>query len=110
RELQNRVLSVVPHAELEGVRGPLDNWQQVAERAEMHPDVEAAAPYVTLTALAEKGQEIKAIEVRGMDLERESRVSTLASFVDPQAWQQFVPGNQQIILGSGVARQLGLDV
>ena len=52
RELQNRVLSVVPHAELEGVRGPLSDWQRVAERAELHPDIEAAAPYVTLTALA----------------------------------------------------------
>ncbi|GAL10125.1 lipoprotein releasing system transmembrane protein LolE [Vibrio astriarenae] len=109
RELQNRVLSVVPHAELEGVRGPLSDWQRVAERAELHPGVEAAAPYVTLTALAERGQEIKAIEVRGMDLELESRVSSLANFVGEDAWQSFAPGHQQIILGSGVARQLGVD-
>ncbi|MGL6259145.1 lipoprotein-releasing ABC transporter permease subunit LolE [Vibrio sp. WXL210] len=110
RELRDRVLSVVAHAELEGVRGPIERWKTAISRAELHSDVIAAAPYVSLTALAEKGQEIKAIELKGLDSDLESRVSSLTSFIDPAAWQAFVPGEQHIILGSGVARQLGVSV
>ena len=64
RELENRVLSVIPHGELEGVRGPIANWNSIIEQSEQHPEVVAAAPYVKITALAEKGSLLKAIEVR----------------------------------------------
>lgn len=33
RELQNRVLSVIPHAELEGVKKPVTDWQSMMIQA-----------------------------------------------------------------------------
>jgi len=108
RELNNRVLSVISHGEFEGVRGPLVEWQQVVTQAEKHPKIEAAAPYVKLTALAEKGTQLKAIEVRGIDPEQEGRVSSLSDFIDPSVWASFKAGEQQAILGKGVADLLGV--
>ncbi|MFB9216932.1 lipoprotein-releasing ABC transporter permease subunit LolE [Vibrio sinaloensis] len=110
RELKDRVLSVISHGEFEGVRGPIEEWQSVVNQAEKHPQIEAAAPFVKLTALAEKGQQLKAIEVRGVDPEQETRVSNLSQYIDPMVWQQFEPGNKQVILGQGVANLLGVDV
>ncbi|EMK6670721.1 lipoprotein-releasing ABC transporter permease subunit LolE [Vibrio fluvialis] len=110
RELQNRVLSVIPHGEFEGVRGPIQNWQSMVKQATKNPQVLAAAPYVKFTALAEKGTQLKAIEVRGVDPDMEQAVSRLSQFVTNNAWSTFEPGEQQVILGKGVADQLGAKV
>lgn len=109
RELNNRVLSVISHGEFEGVRGPLTDWQSVISQLEKHPKIDAAAPFVKLTALAEKGTQLKALEVRGIDPSAESRVSSLSAFIDPQVWSMFQAGNQQVILGQGVADLLNVD-
>ena len=109
RELKDRVLSVIAHGEFEGVRGPISDWQSVMDQAEKHPKIEAAAPYVTITALAEKGNKVKALEVRGVDAELESKVSSISRYVGGKAWQNFMPGKQQVILGQGVAEYLGVS-
>ncbi|WP_194437738.1 lipoprotein-releasing ABC transporter permease subunit LolE [Vibrio fluminensis] len=103
RELKNRVLSVIAHGEFEGVRGPIQTWQEMIDHVELHPKIEAAAPYVKLTALAERGQQLKAIEVKGVDPTKESAVSNLAQFIDSESWQNFRAGEKQVILGQGVA-------
>lgn len=110
RELQNRVLSVIAHGEFEGVQQPIANWSSLVKQAVQHPKVEAAAPYVKLTALAEKGAQLKAIEVRGIDPQMERAVSRLSQFVSSDAWQGFIAGQQQVILGKGVADKLGAAV
>jgi len=110
RELESRVLSVIPHGEFEGVNEPVTRWEHVIEQSVKNDKVVAAAPYVKITALAEKGKELKAIEVRGVDPQLEQQVSSLSKFIDKQAWSEFKAGQQQIILGSGVANVLGAKV
>ncbi|WP_428773679.1 lipoprotein-releasing ABC transporter permease subunit LolE [Vibrio sp.] len=110
RELNNRVLSVIPHGEFEGVKGPVVQWDSLMRQSVKHPRVVAAAPYVRLTALAEKGRQLKAIELRGIDKQLEPQVSGLTEYIDTTAWQSFSPGQQQIILGQGVAAALGAKV
>ncbi len=110
RELENRVLSVIPHAEIEAVNHKLTNWQAVAKVAHQNPQVVASAPYVRFTALVERGSHLKAIQVRGVDKDFERAVSSLSDYVDHDAWQQFMPGQQQIVLGQGVAQQLKVKV
>ncbi|HAT8548039.1 TPA: lipoprotein-releasing ABC transporter permease subunit LolE [Vibrio vulnificus] len=110
RELQSRVLSVIPHAELEGVRAPVENWQSVMTQAVANPKVVAAAPYVKFTGLVERGNKLKAVEVRGVEPDFEQAVSTMSQFIDQQAWSQFLPGQNQVIVGRGVANELGVDV
>ncbi|EIV8469275.1 lipoprotein-releasing ABC transporter permease subunit LolE [Vibrio vulnificus] len=110
RELQSRVLSVIPHAELEGVRAPVENWQSVMAQAVANPKVVAAAPYVKFTGLVERGNKLKAVEVRGVEPDFEQAVSTMSQFIDQQAWSQFLPGQNQVIVGRGVANELGVNV
>lgn len=109
RELKNRVLSVISHGEFEGVRGPLLDWERVVLQAEKHPKIEAAAPYVKFTALAEKGAQLKALEVRGIDPAFESKVSNLGEFIDPAVWNAFNAGQKQVILGKGIADLLKVN-
>lgn len=108
RELQTRVLSVIPHGEFESVNQSINNWPDFVTQLQAQPQIVAAAPYVKITALAEKGSQLKAIEVRGIDPKLEPMISELPQFIDRNVWQQFQPQQQQIILGQGVADKLGV--
>lgn len=106
RELNNRILAVVPHGEIEAVNQPWTNWQNVLPKVEAVKGIEAAAPYINFTGLIESGNNLRAIQVKGVDPQQESRLSALPRFVQGNAWANFKAGEQQVILGKGVADAL----
>ncbi len=106
RELNNRILAVVPHGEIEPVEQPWKGWPDVLTRVEKVPGIEAAAPYINFTGLIESGVNLRAIQVKGVDPQQEMRLSALPRFVQNNAWQNFKAGQQQIIIGKGVADAL----
>ncbi|SIN83471.1 lipoprotein-releasing system permease protein [Salinivibrio sp. ES.052] len=108
RELNQRVLSVVPHAQVFGVNGPIDNWQQVQRQSEQHPQVEAAAPYVELTVLMEHGSALKPAQIRAVDPMSEQAVSRIGEYIDG-GWESLQPGQSSLVLGQGIASQLGVS-
>lgn len=105
-ELKDRVLSVVPHGEVEPVKQPYLNWQTDLQNIANQPHVVATLPFITFTGLVENGAKMKAIQIRGVDPQLESETSALPKFVEDNGWQNFKPNAQQIILGKGVAEQL----
>ncbi|WP_333500713.1 lipoprotein-releasing ABC transporter permease subunit LolE [Kluyvera genomosp. 2] len=106
RELNNRILAVVPHGEIEAVNQPWNHWQSVLPKVEAVRGIEAAAPYINFTGLVESGSNLRAIQVKGVDPQQETRLSALPRFVQADAWANFKAGEQQIILGKGVADAL----
>lgn len=108
RELNNRILAVVPHGEIEPVNGQLADWQSLLPRMEQVPGIAAAAPYVNFTGLIESGAKLQAIQVKGVDPAQEKGLSALPQFVQNNAWVSFSAGKQQIIIGSGAAKSLGI--
>ncbi|BEN63485.1 TPA: lipoprotein-releasing ABC transporter permease subunit LolE [Serratia marcescens] len=108
RELKNRILAVVPHGELEPVNQPFSGWPSILQRVEKVPGIVAAAPYINFTGLMENGAQLRAVEVKGVDPQQESRLSALPQYVLGDAWANFKPGEQQVILGKGVADALGV--
>ncbi|EQA3417266.1 lipoprotein-releasing ABC transporter permease subunit LolE [Cronobacter dublinensis] len=106
RELNNRILAVVPHGEIEPVDQPWRGWQQAVTRIEKVDGIVAAAPYVNFTGLVESGANLRAIQVKGVDPAQEQRLSALPRYVQNNAWQSFLAGKQQIIIGKGVADAL----
>ncbi len=108
RELNSRILAVVPHGEIEAVNQPFRNWQSLIAPVEQVPGIAAAAPYVNFTGLIESGAKLQALQVKGVDPAQEPRLSALPQFVEGNAWSNFAAGKQQIILGGGVARALNV--
>jgi lipoprotein-releasing system permease protein len=106
RELNNRILAVVPHGEIEPVNQPFNGWQGLLPKIEQVPGIAAAAPYINFTGLIESGSKLQAVQVKGVDPQQESRLSALPSYVQGGAWQTFAAGKQQILLGQGVATSL----
>ncbi len=106
RELNNRVLAVVPHGQIEAVNQPWSNWRTILPQVEKVNGIAAAAPYITFTGLVESGSNMRAIQVKGVDPVQESRLSALPKFVQGESWSDFKAGSQQIIIGKGVADAL----
>lgn len=65
RELNNRILAVVPHGEIEPVNQPWNNWRDALSKVENVPGIAAAAPYINFTGLVESGVNLRAIQVKG---------------------------------------------
>ncbi|CAI0842011.1 lipoprotein-releasing ABC transporter permease subunit LolE [Serratia quinivorans] len=108
RELKNRILAVVPHGEIEPVKQPFKDWSSILQRVEKVPGIVAAAPYINFTGLMENGAQLRAVGVKGADPQQENQLSALPKYVQGDAWANFKSGEQQVILGKGVADALGV--
>ena len=86
RELNNRILAVVPHGEIEAVNQPWTNWQEALDNVQKVPGIAAAAPYINFTGLVESGANLRAIQVKGVNPQQEQHLSALPSFVQGDAW------------------------
>ena len=109
RELNSRILAVVPHAEItvnpQGNEATLNHWQNLAERLKTNKKITALSPFVSFTALVENGNKLKVVQVKGVDKQAEDQVSSLGKFVEGDGWQKFAEEGG-LVLGSGIAKAL----
>ena len=110
-ELRSRILSVTSHATVTAFGAGLEDWQSLRQRALANPGVLAVAPYVEGEALAigehEDGAS-SAVTVRGVDPELESQVSAIGQRMQRGSLEALVPGGFRVLLGSEVAKRLGV--
>ncbi|GAA5189037.1 lipoprotein-releasing ABC transporter permease subunit [Ferrimonas gelatinilytica] len=110
RELKDRLLAVVPHAELLAMEGALQDWPALVADAESEPGVRAAAPFVQVEGLLQRGEVMKPVMLRGIDPEWEQRVSSAAQFMSAEAWSSLGENANHLVLGEALARQLEVEV
>lgn len=112
RELNQRVLSVVPHAEIHGYDNnqpnPITHGDKLLALLAQNPAIRAASPFVSFTALIENGSQLKIAEVRGIEPDKQVQVSALNQFIPPEQWQHFKQEGG-LILGAGIARDLDVN-
>ncbi|VTX72120.1 lipoprotein-releasing ABC transporter permease subunit LolE [uncultured Aggregatibacter sp.] len=112
RELNQRILAVVPHAEISSANGqsnaPIDHWQHLAAKLKQNPQIIGVSPFVSFTALVENGAKLKVVQIKGVETALQDQVSSLGHFVLNQGWQNFAQ-NGGLVLGSGIARDLDVQ-
>ncbi|MBX9962059.1 MAG: lipoprotein-releasing ABC transporter permease subunit [Burkholderiales bacterium] len=108
KELRARILGVASHVQITGFEGGLSNWQQVAEDAKRHPQVVAAAPYVMAQALLSFDSTVQGALIRGVTPELENTVAEFGQSMKQGALGNLAPGEFGIVLGSELARNLGV--
>ncbi len=106
RELKNRILSVVFHGQIVAVNQPYLNWEYDLDKVRNTSGVLSVSPYINFVGLLENSSVLKAIEVIGVDLSLERSVSSLPDFILNNAWKNLKSGNNEIILGQGIAKRL----
>ena len=109
RELNSRILAVVPHAEItvnpHANEATLNHWQKLEDRLKTNKKITALSPFVSFTALVENGNKLKVVQVKGVDKQAEDQVSSLGKFVEGDGWQKFAEEGG-LVLGSGIAKEL----
>jgi lipoprotein-releasing system permease protein len=108
RELRSRILSVTSHATLMGLEGTLENWQDIRRLALASPGVRHAVPYVEAQAMLAKDARVLGSAVRGIDPSLEREATGLAQRVRDARIEDLTPGSWKIILGSTLAKELGV--
>ena len=109
RELQTRVLGMVPHATMNAY-APFAQWPEFQAVLEADEDVVAAAPLIELQGMLSYAGAVMGVYLNGIDPAAEQRVSIVGQFVHDGRLEDLTPGSFGVILGESIANQLGLVV
>ena len=107
KEVRDRMLSVLSHAEVYNLAGSVGSWQDTLgtlKAAESR--IVAGAPFVSGQALLSAGAGVQGAMVRGIDPAAEPSVSDIPSAVRMGSVDNLKAGSFGIILGRDLARQL----
>jgi lipoprotein-releasing system permease protein len=110
KELRSRILGVASHVQISGASGQLPDWPKVAQEAALHPRVQAAAPFVNAQAMLAMGSAVRGAVIRGIEPALEDKVAEIGSHMIGGRMQALEPGSFGIVLGSELARALGVGM
>ena len=114
KEVRDRMLSVLPHVEIYVGGGDperiLSQWKTIALDASKSPEVKAAAPFVSAQGMLMHGQELRGIQVRGIDPQTEDRVSDVGRQMVAGKLTDLKAGGFGIVLGQELADLLGIRI
>jgi len=110
KELRTRILGVASHVQISARGGELAAWQQVAEQASKHRQVQAAAPYIAAQGMLSFDQTVRGTLVRGVLPDAEEQVADFNRHMHGGSMQLLKPGEFGIVLGAELARALQVFV
>ncbi len=108
KELRTRILGVASHVEISGTGNRLPDWPAVLRTASAHPRVIGAAPFVNAQGLLSFGQKVRGTIVRGVIPAMEDKVADIGAHMRAGRLDALKPGEFGIVLGSELARALGV--
>ena len=108
KELQDRILGVVPHAVVYSDE-PIKNYDSLIDQLKLADGVEEAVPYISFQALITSNSISKGVSVNGIDVELEDRVSILPDYMLYGSLEDLSKDNT-IVIGSWLASYLGIFV
>lgn len=113
-ELRDRLLALSAHARVVApltARSPDEaDWARLAATAAATPQLQAAAPYVELQALAVHTPDMLPVLLRGIDPVAERGVSNAAGALLGGRIEDLQPGSARVVVGSAIAQQLALGI
>ncbi len=110
KELRERILGMVAHATVTDAGGRLGDWHSVSGKVLEHPRVTGAAPFVHGEVMISRGGEVSGTMIRGIVPDREREVSRVMDHVASGSAAALQSGAYRIVLGSALARMLGVGV
>ena len=110
KEVRDKMLSVLSHAEVLTFGSPLTDWQKTAEDIERtNPEIIGVAPFVRGQGLLSSGRSVRGVQLTGIDPEKERTVSDVAQSMRIGELSDLKAGEYKIVLGTDLARQLGVQ-
>lgn len=109
RALQQQVLRYLPHALVRFDAPPAD-WRDLVRAAEAREDVIAAAPFVQGNVLLVVGDRLESAALWGVDPDAEARQTGIDERIESGRWDALSAARFTAVIGSRLARRLGLVV
>jgi lipoprotein-releasing system permease protein len=110
KDVRARMLGASPHLEVVVEGNRMNDWRPTLDHVAQHPQVSAAAPYVTGQGMLSFGQSVQGILVRGIDPARETAITDLSNKIKYGTLSDLRGTEFGIILGSDLARVLGVQL
>jgi lipoprotein-releasing system permease protein len=109
-EVRTKILSVVSHAAITGATGRLDDWRQVQDLAENHPDTASVARFVSGQGMLVGEERIKGVQIRGVHPAAELRTSGIQEMMESGDLTSLEAHRYRIIIGRVLADLLEVEV
>lgn len=114
RELQQRILALVPHitvtaARNEALRSEAE-WQPLVQAIQATPGVRASAPWLQLDGMLLANGQTKGIVLNGVDPVQEEAVSIISNFMQEGSLAALQSESYAIAIGSGLAELLQVGI
>jgi lipoprotein-releasing system permease protein len=109
-EVRTKILSVVSHGAITGGAGRLDDWRQVREIAENHPETASVARFVSGQGMLVGEERIKGVQIRGVDPDAELRTSGFQEMMESGDLTSLEARGYRIIIGRALADLLEVGV
>jgi lipoprotein-releasing system permease protein len=106
-ELRNRVLAAISHGYITSYDETIDNWQEIKNKIDADSNIMASSAYVEGYALVSSRQNSTGINLRGVDLTQEIKISELLAMNDSSL--ESIPKGG-IFIGKGLSNQLGVEL
>jgi lipoprotein-releasing system permease protein len=111
KEVRDRMLGVLSHVEvLAYTSASLQDPPALQQKLAQHTQVIASAPFVLSQGLLAQGEDMRGAVVRGIDSDQEVLVTDAVALMPPEVLNQLQAGGFGVILGSELARALGVKV
>ena len=108
KELENRILGVIPHSVIYS-DDPIKNYDQLVNDIRNEKNILEASPYISLQALVSSQYKSKGINIIGIDTKKEESMSIIPDYMLVGNLSNLDTGNS-IIIGSLLAANLGVYV
>ena len=109
RELNSRILGMVPHATVSSGE-IISDWKSLATKIEKDPEVAAVAPFIELQGMLTSNGQVAGIMVTGVEPEYEKNVSIINEHMVEGSIDTLKDGDFSIVLGESMVEALGLQV
>ena len=109
-EVRTKILSVVSHGAITGAGGRLDDWRQVQNIAENHPETASVARFITGQGMLVGDERIKGVQIRGVHPDAELRTSGFQEMMESGNLTSLEARAYRIIIGRALADLLGVEV
>ena len=110
KEIRARILGVTPHLQVASETGNMQNWEAIEKIVATHPEVDAAAPFISGQGMLSQNENVQGVMVRGILPGAEDRLTLLSSKMKAGKLENLRAGEFGIVLGVDLARSLGARV
>ena len=98
KELQDRILGVVPHAVITADK-PITNFSNLIDQIKIEPEILEAAPYISFQGLISSAVSNKGVSITGIDILTDDKMSIIHDYMKSGSIASLSETNS-IIIGS----------